>query len=234
MFTGGKVDEGVPSGAVDGDIDGILPRTSGGRAGVMNRVHDETSAALLVAAHRLLAEDGPDALTVRRIATEAGMSTMNVYSRFGGKDGVIDELYSHGYQLLFAALDGVESTEDTVADLIEVALAYRRFALEHPKYYEIMFGRFNPSEESIQQALAGLSRFVGRVARSVDDGALHLPDDLDPAGTTAWLWATCHGLISLELGKIAVETIDWAGLYKAAIRTALTSLQPAVIASRAN
>ena len=52
----------------------------------MIRSHDDTSRALLAAAHRLLAEDGPEALTVRRIANEAGMSTMNVYSRFGGKD----------------------------------------------------------------------------------------------------------------------------------------------------
>ena len=41
----------------------------------MNRVHDETSEALLAAAHRLLAGEGPDALTVRRIATEAGIAT---------------------------------------------------------------------------------------------------------------------------------------------------------------
>ena len=42
----------------------------------MNRHYDGTSEALLTAAHRLLAEDGPVALTVRRIAGEAGMSTM--------------------------------------------------------------------------------------------------------------------------------------------------------------
>ena len=71
----------------------------------MNRMQDDTSAALLAAAHRLLAEDGPEALTVRRIAGEAGMSTMNVYSRFGGKDGVIDELYADGYRRLVAAID---------------------------------------------------------------------------------------------------------------------------------
>jgi len=192
----------------------------------MNRVHDETSEALLVAAHRLLAAEGPDALTVRRIATEAGMSTMNVYSRFGGKDGVIDELYSHGYQLLFASLDAVPETDDTVADLRAVAAAYRSFARQYPMYYEIMFGKFDPSEQSVEIALEGLARFVGRVERGVANGSVRLPDDLDPASVTAWLWATCHGLTSLELGNIAVETIDWSGLYDAAMRTALSSLVP--------
>ena len=64
----------------------------------MQTDHDQTSRALLDAAHRLLADHGSEALTVRRIATEAGMSTMNVYSRFGGKDGVIDELFIDGFE----------------------------------------------------------------------------------------------------------------------------------------
>lgn len=193
----------------------------------MNRVHDETSEALLAAAHRLLTTDGPDALTVRRIATEAGMSTMNVYSRFGGKDGVIDELYSYGYDHLFAALDAVPESGDTIADLVQVADAYRSFALDHPMYYEIMFRRFTPSQLSVERALAGLARFVGRIERGAERGTISLPDDLDPSGATAWLWATCHGLISLELDGIATETIDWSALYRAAIRTALTGLEPA-------
>lgn len=193
----------------------------------MNRVHDETSEALLAAAHRLLTTDGPDALTVRRIATEAGMSTMNVYSRFGGKDGVIDELYSYGYDQLFSALDTVPESDDTIDDLMHVADAYRSFALEHPMYYEIMFRRFTPSQTSIERALAGLGRFVGRIERGAERGSISLPDDLDPSGATAWLWATCHGLISLELDGIASETIDWPALYRAAIRTALTGLESA-------
>jgi AcrR family transcriptional regulator len=199
----------------------------------MNRVHDETSEALLAAAHRLLVADGPEALTVRRIATEAGMSTMNVYSRFGGKDGVIDELYAHGYQLLFTAIDAVPETDDTIGDLAAVAWAYRTFALENPMYYEIMFRKFAPSQQSIESALGGLAKFVGRIERGAANHGVELPDDLDPAGATAWLWATCHGLISLELDGIASETIEWSDLFRAAIRTALAGLRPAHAAASA-
>jgi AcrR family transcriptional regulator len=198
----------------------------------MNRVHDETSEALLAAAHRLLASDGPDALTVRRIATEADMSTMNVYSRFGGKDGVIDELYAHGYRLLFDSLAAVPETGDTAGDLLAIAAAYRTFAIESPMYYEIMFGKFNPSQQSIETALDGLAHLVGRIERGIANGSIQLPADLDAAGATAWLWATCHGLISLELGNIAVETIDWSALYDAAMRTALSSVSTSSVAAR--
>ncbi|MGH8570384.1 MAG: helix-turn-helix domain-containing protein, partial [Gammaproteobacteria bacterium] len=42
--------------------------------------------ALIEAAARVLARDGPDALTTRRLASEVGTSTMALYTHFGGMD----------------------------------------------------------------------------------------------------------------------------------------------------
>ena len=58
---------------------------------------DTTSSALMKAAADLLASEGPEALTVRRIAATAGCSTMGLYSRFGGKDGVVERLWLDGF-----------------------------------------------------------------------------------------------------------------------------------------
>jgi AcrR family transcriptional regulator len=193
--------------------------------------HDDTSQALLEAAHRLLAEHGSEALTVRRIATEAGMSTMNVYSRFGGKDGVIDELYLYGFNQLFGTIDAVPQTDDVVADLLGVALAYRQFASAYPMYYEIMFRGANPSQQSIDTALAGLGNLVARVEHGAGAGRLRLPEGLDALGTTAWLWGTCHGLVSLELDGVAEEALTWGDIYEAAVRTAVSGLAPSSIPS---
>ena len=55
---------------------------------------------------------------MRRIAAAAGCSTMGLYSRFGGKDGVVDELYAEGFERL---IDGdaarTPPTDDPLADL---------------------------------------------------------------------------------------------------------------------
>jgi AcrR family transcriptional regulator len=190
----------------------------------MIRAHDDTSAALLGAAHRLLATEGPDALTVRRIATEAGMSTMNVYSRFGGKAGVIDELYADGFQRLLAAIEGVTHTDAAVDDLVAMAIAYRRFAVENPRFYEIMFGKFTASPQAMQAGATGLDSYVQRVERAVDDSAIRLPDDLDPKSAAVWLWATCHGMVSLELNGLANDSIDWEQVYSAGIRAVLEGI----------
>jgi AcrR family transcriptional regulator len=119
----------------------------------MNRFSDETSEALVAAAHLLLADHGPEALTVRRIANAAGMSTMNVYSRFGGKDGVIDELYADGYRRLLAEVEAVPIGDDAADELYRIAITYRSWALHNPRYYAIMFRQaipgFQPSPESV-------------------------------------------------------------------------------------
>lgn len=199
----------------------------------MNRTHDETSEALLAAARRLLADHGPEALTVRRIASEAGMSTMNVYSRFGGKDGVIDELFADGYRRLIEAIDGVPTTDDVIGDLMNVAQTYREFATDNPTYYGIMFRSavpgFEASPESVQMALGGLAHLVGRVRRGQELG--QIVGATNAQEISAWLWATCHGMVSFELDGVASDHVTWPSIYLNGLRTALAGLHPSVAAN---
>lgn len=198
----------------------------------MNRQLDDTSKALLDAAHKLLAEVGPDALTVRRIATEAGMSTMNVYSRFGGKDGVIDELYADGYRRLFAVIDAVPERDDVAHELMEVARTYRKFAIDNPTYYGIMLqsavSGFSPSQPSIDLAAGGLQGLVARIRRGQASGQISDAEHHDAVECAAWLWATCHGMISLELDGMSSDLLDWSSIFEHGIATAIAGLHPSV------
>lgn len=201
-----------------------------GERGLMNRTHDDTSVALLTAARRLLAEHGPEALTVRRIASEAGMSTMNVYSRFGGKDGVIDELFSDGYRRLIESIDAVPNTDDVIADLLNVAQTYRSFARENPTYYGIMFRSavpgFEASPESVAMALGGLAHLVGRVRRGQEGGQIQT--SLDPQEVAAFLWASCHGMVSFELDEVAPDHLNWPSIFEQGVSAALAGLHPSI------
>lgn len=197
----------------------------------MNRAIDETSEALIAAAHRLLAASGAEALTVRRIANEAGMSTMNVYSRFGGKDGVIDALYTDGFRRLLGALEAVETTADCPADLARVAAAFRAWAIDNPAYYGIMFSSrvpgFEPSpsaEELTRQALAHITE---RVRSAQAAGAV--TEAMEAIDAAAFLWGTCHGMISFELEQRATGAVQWPRVYDRGIRLALAALDPAVV-----
>ena len=198
----------------------------------MNTEHDQTSRALLEAAHRLLADHGSDALTVRRIATEAGMSTMNVYSRFGGKDGVIDELYIDGFTRLFGAINAVPETDDFTADLPMLAHVYRQFALDNPTYYKVMFRSairdFDPSPRATDLSLSGLARLVERIQTAQDTGQVRKGDGYQAHEVAAWLWASFHGLVSLELFGIGDEMVSWSSVFETGVRTAVDGLRPSL------
>lgn len=158
-----------------------------------------TREATLQAAAELLARDGPDALTVRRIATEAGSSTIAVYHYFGGKDGVVDTLYRDGFESLQLAMSSVPVTDQPVSDLREICRIYRDQALARPASYAVMFTRpvrgYTPSEQSMRTARGTYERFFAAVERCVEAGAL----DGDPREIAHLLYGAMHGMVMLEL-----------------------------------
>jgi AcrR family transcriptional regulator len=186
---------------------------------------DSVGSMLLKSASDLLAAEGPAALTVRRIANDAGVSTMNVYSRFGGKDGVVEHLFVEGFRLLGESMHSIVDSGDPLADMMSCGMAYRRFAIDNPTLYSVMFDRvvpdFMPSIEA--QVLAGstLELLAERVERAMSAGLLRRAD---PLPTAALVWATCHGVVSLELKGVGPVSIDWPDVYDRAMKTIITGL----------
>ena len=155
-----------------------------------------TRETLLEAALRLLEERGPGALRIRDLAEAVGKSTMGVYTHFGSKQGLLEQLYLHGFSRLEDRLEAVPSAGDARQELLAFALAYREFALDNEALYGLMFERatpdFIPSDDS---RMAGLQTFE-MLAERIADWQSDLPE---PASTAHLAWATMHGLVSIEL-----------------------------------
>jgi AcrR family transcriptional regulator len=155
-----------------------------------------TRETLLDAALRLLEERGPGALRIRDLAAAAEQSTMGVYTHFGSKQGLLEQLYLHGFERLEERLSSVPSDGQGRQGLLEFALAYRDFALDNEALYGLMFERgapdFVPSDAS---RMAGLATFEMLAARVAD----WRPDFTNPAADAHLVWATMHGLVSIEL-----------------------------------
>jgi AcrR family transcriptional regulator len=155
-----------------------------------------TRETLLDAALRLLEERGPAAVRVRDLAAAAGQSTMGVYTHFGSKQGLLEQLYLHGFERLAEHLESVPSGGRGRSELLDFALAYRAFAVDNEALYGLMFERatpdFVPSDASRR---AGLSNFEMLAARIAD----WRPDFEDPASEAHLVWASMHGLVTIEL-----------------------------------
>jgi AcrR family transcriptional regulator len=164
------------------------------------RDYDSLRRDLIDAGGRLLAAEGPSALSTRRVAQETGTSTTAVYSLFGDKAGLVREMFLEGFERLTAAFAAVPRTDDAVADLLALGDAYRANARENPHLYELMFGRpvpeFRPDAEAGRLIQPTFDALVAACRRCVDEGVF-VP--LPPYDIAVQLNALAHGLASLEL-----------------------------------
>jgi AcrR family transcriptional regulator len=170
----------------------------------------ELRAHLIEAAARLLAEEGPLALSTRRLAAAVGSSTTAVYTYFGGMDDLVRAMVREGFQRLAERLDAVEATDDPVADVAALGVAYRDNALEHRHLYTAMFGGsslggFSLTEEDRQYGRFTLENLVGAVGRCIEQRRFR-PGD--PGLIAHQMWIALHGLATLELGGYLVEPYD--------------------------
>lgn len=103
------------------------------------RIHDElTAAALLDAGERIVSEQGPEALTVRRLAEVVGTTTRSVYSTYGSKEALLAALGSRAFDMLAGAVRALPVTDDAVADLVAAAtVSFRGFARDHPALFRL-------------------------------------------------------------------------------------------------
>ncbi len=172
---------------------------------------NDVKARLIEAAIRLLAHGGPEALQARKLAAEIGASTMAVYTHFGGLGALVDAVAQEGFRRLSANLGAVDETDDPVADILTLALAYRQSVLENPQLFAVTFGQSAPSgqkapmidvtkpetRESIsEEGLEAFNYLVHAADRVIKAGRFRAVSEYEVA---AQLWSAVHGYITLEV-----------------------------------
>src|ERR1700748_3070270 len=177
--------------------------------GTERNVRDE----LLRVAVDILNQDGPDGLQTRKIASAAGTSTMAVYTYFGGMPGLIAAIAEEGLRQFDVAMT-MPPTSDPVADLMATGIAYRRFAIDCPHMYRLMFGSTSahginaPAHNVLTLTLAEINdhypsfaHVVRGVHRAMQAGRISgaPDDDATVVATAAQFWAAIHGFVMLEL-----------------------------------
>ncbi len=169
---------------------------------------DGARGRILDSALRLLADEGHSALTVRRVAAEANCSTIGVYTWFGGKDGLVDAIWIDGFQSFSDALRDAQPQSGPLGRLRSQAMAYRSWALLHPRHYRVMFMQaivdHVPSTEATLVSLSAFTALQEAVAEAAAKNELRSPD-LDAVAMACW--GTAHGLVAIELTGAAPPRI---------------------------
>ncbi|MFA1544903.1 TetR/AcrR family transcriptional regulator [Actinomadura chokoriensis] len=108
-----------------------------------DRLRAATVREISETARRILVEEGPEAVTLRAIAREMGMTAPALYRYFGSHG----ELLRHLVGDLFTELTGELRSalkrvphDDMGAKCLVVSRQFRAWALAHPREYALLFG----------------------------------------------------------------------------------------------
>jgi AcrR family transcriptional regulator len=155
--------------------------------------HGDLRAAILSQAATLVAERGADGVSLRELARAAGVSHAAPAHHFTDRRGLFTALAAEGFRLLAQALI------DARPRFIDAALAYVRFAIDHPGHYAVMFDRslVDPADPELVAAQAAAGAELALGVRTLDDPHA----TADPEGAELAAWSLVHGFAMLWLNN---------------------------------
>lgn len=186
---------------------------------------DETRSRILAVAEQLFLAGGVDGVTVRRVAGDAGTTTRAIYTLFGDKEGLMRALFHEAAALMTKRHEEVRPRGDLAAEMVDLALAYRRAALESPQTITLVVPGargFHPDDDDVRLARRSFDRVVETLGRLAAAGRLG-GRSVEQAGTQ--MWGLVHGLAMLELQGALGSSTDADRLWRDAVLTMIRGFE---------
>lgn len=187
--------------ATDAQPDGQASARRRNPRGQGARLREEILAAAVALVGRL---GSIEALSLRAVAREAGITPMSIYTHFDSKEALVWELLDVEFDALAQELAAAENqAQDPVARLRARCLQYVRFGLQQPGHFLVLFGtagRPTPPQVTPQQ-LPGWPAFAGFINAIESCIAAGSAPQLDPPAAALRLWIALHGMTVLRVSK---------------------------------
>jgi AcrR family transcriptional regulator len=175
-----------------------------------------TAEKILRAAHKLMDREGPDAVTMRRVAEAVGITPMAIYRHFPNRDALLKRLSDDSFASVAVEWETGSRGADTLKGLMRSFELYLDYALEHPHMFDHAFSvrrddarRF--PEDFRARRSPTLNVVADRLSEGMRKGLLREGDPWDIAMT---LWALAHGLITLyRAGRFSYDDGQFRAFY---------------------
>jgi AcrR family transcriptional regulator len=205
---------------------------------VRERAREELTREIVAAARRQLAVEGAAALSLRAVARELGLVSSAVYRYVASRDELLTLLIIEAYDTLGGAVEGAEEAAprgDLAARWQAACAGFRRWSLDHPHEFALVFGSPVPGYAAPQDTIGPASRvprvLIGLLAAAADAGLVDheaardlpadvrralspvragvpdtIPDDLLARGLL--VWTLLVGAVSFELFGHTHNVVD--------------------------
>lgn len=159
--------------------------------------------AVVAAARDIVATDGLDGLSLRRVAARLGVTAPALYAHVDDKLDLLRAVAELEFERLTARFETIEAT-DPIARIREQAHAYVEHARADPALFQVMFV-FRPdwaplpAVDELPAASKAFAAGATAIEEAMHSGALRAED---PLLVAIALWAAAHGTASVLLAGL--------------------------------
>ncbi|MFM7116785.1 MAG: TetR/AcrR family transcriptional regulator [Planctomycetota bacterium] len=191
--------------------------TAVGSVNQRDRQKRETRERIVAAATKLLLREGPDAFSMRKLASQIGYTATAIYFHFPDREALLSEVVDRQFLKFRSSFEQAVAIADPIERLRAMGLAFVQFAVEHPALYHKLFlipldnipkGRLVEKGNPSQDCYALLHS-------TVIEG-LHqnrfLPQHRNSQLIAQVFFAGVHGLAALHLVKGNDDWFEWTDL----------------------
>lgn len=130
-----------------------------------------TRERLVEAAADLIAVAPGQDFSLRAVCDAVGVKMPTLYHFFGSKQGLVDAVVEHGFDLYLGEKSAMETTGDPIQDIRAGWDAHVAFGLAHPGFYALMYGQVRPGHSPEAQSRPSLL-LLGLTTRAAEEGRL--------------------------------------------------------------
>jgi AcrR family transcriptional regulator len=183
-------------------------------------VRAELTAEIKDVARTHLAQHGADGLSLRAVARELGMVSSALYRYFPSRDHLLTALIVDAYEAVGTAAETGEAAEpahDLLARWLGLCLATRRWAVDHPHEWALIFGTPVPGYRAPSDTIDPAARIPLRLIALVQEAADRRPARPGSAAVPSAVHADLERLreatgSTLDDGTLARGVAAWTAL----------------------
>jgi AcrR family transcriptional regulator len=180
--------------------------------------HGDLKNALIKAGVEILANEGIEKLSLRKVALKAGVSHTAPYSHFSDKQALIAAISTEGFQRLSKALDSTIKSHPNSPkkQLFESAQVYTKFALKNKDIFKIMFSSVLEKEKEYPAFVEISQKTFAQVVdivRKCQDAGIIKSGEADVQAVI--IWSQVYGILALAIeGQISHTVLEKKPLQK--------------------
>lgn len=173
---------------------------------------------ILDAARSLFVERGIEAVSMREIARQINYSATTLYHHFADKEALLQAVCDEDFLALASGMREIMQIPDLIIRIRALINGYAQFALHHPNHYRLMFmtprAPCNLDITQIQQGNTEQDAYaqLKLVVQEAFEAGLFKPELTDFELIAQTLWASAHGVCSLEIALGHETWIHWTDI----------------------